>query len=640
MAEPGAPQWKVVGGEDKGGILVRSGPKLSSPAEKERLSTGALVEQLEEPVESRLRYRLLQGTGPREGWVAIRLQGGKELVVPRTPPPPAEPWDGVVPAAFANPGFEGVAQGFQPLSEELFDGLPKPRQQQRLSVKQLGAVCEQNLPGEFHGLSFPHNPEQIQEWGPQWLTTAFHKAGTLPEDVSVTEFTFFRVLAADTTKVTDNEDDGSWGGAGIKVMVSVAYSRGVDEVTQDFFIKIPHKLGNKSERHKISIVLNNDFPEVMFNTICASSVPFRSPKCYFADINRDTTNFIVICERIPYGSRDQEVFKPYEVLPAPGKYVDYQLEGNGADYYYAQAKAFARMAAWYQRSLEASQQLDYLFMVKEDADGFLWGMWEQLEHLGSIEGRVERVCEYFRQQGREAVLELAAREGTNVLPEQVAKPFLEIGMDFMETCHAVFPAGVLTPEFKEQFQREVSECIKYSTVANWWVYKIWPELMVLAHPNLQVDNAFYWRDGEGRMQAGLLDWGSVTHNTIPMVLASGWHSAEIGVMDEHEDQLACWFVDQMLEAGGKCCDKETFLEMIKLSRTMIVCGMFTNLHKLYQLCPKTEWPSITGRMDQRIQKAFLVRCYSIGPMMTISGWKSRNPMQYLRGFLKRLGVID
>lgn len=64
--------WQVVGGEDKGGILVREGLELSSEKEDIRLHTGSLVWQLEK-VEERLHYELLLGEGPPSGWVSIRL---------------------------------------------------------------------------------------------------------------------------------------------------------------------------------------------------------------------------------------------------------------------------------------------------------------------------------------------------------------------------------------------------------------------------------------------------------------------------------------------------------------------------------------------------------------------------------------
>lgn len=71
--------WKVVGGADKGGILVRSGADTTSPQAAERLSTDALIEEVELRGE-RLNYKLLTGTGPAEGWVSVKLKD-KDLVV-------------------------------------------------------------------------------------------------------------------------------------------------------------------------------------------------------------------------------------------------------------------------------------------------------------------------------------------------------------------------------------------------------------------------------------------------------------------------------------------------------------------------------------------------------------------------------
>jgi len=76
-----ASMWEVVGGVDKGGIMVRQGQDLKSPALAERLSTGALVEQVSLKGD-RLQYRLSKGTGPEEGWISIKISG-KDLAVPR-----------------------------------------------------------------------------------------------------------------------------------------------------------------------------------------------------------------------------------------------------------------------------------------------------------------------------------------------------------------------------------------------------------------------------------------------------------------------------------------------------------------------------------------------------------------------------
>ncbi|CAE8606976.1 unnamed protein product, partial [Polarella glacialis] len=79
MTRARGPVWHVVGGVDKGGILVREGADFDSAQAKARLSTGSLVEQLELQRE-RLHFRRLTGTGPDTGWVSTRI-GSKDLLV-------------------------------------------------------------------------------------------------------------------------------------------------------------------------------------------------------------------------------------------------------------------------------------------------------------------------------------------------------------------------------------------------------------------------------------------------------------------------------------------------------------------------------------------------------------------------------
>ena len=73
-------RWKVVGGGDKGGILVREKKETSSEQLDARLATHAVVEELQLSGE-RLNFRKIEGEGPETGWVSIRLKG-KELLVP------------------------------------------------------------------------------------------------------------------------------------------------------------------------------------------------------------------------------------------------------------------------------------------------------------------------------------------------------------------------------------------------------------------------------------------------------------------------------------------------------------------------------------------------------------------------------
>ncbi|CAE8623254.1 unnamed protein product [Polarella glacialis] len=77
--------WEVVGGAEEGGILVREGRELTSAELAERLSVGALVEQLSlegpQGAAERLHYRRLTGFGPISGWVSLKVKDKPLLTV-------------------------------------------------------------------------------------------------------------------------------------------------------------------------------------------------------------------------------------------------------------------------------------------------------------------------------------------------------------------------------------------------------------------------------------------------------------------------------------------------------------------------------------------------------------------------------
>lgn len=72
--------WRVIGGAEKGGLLVRENKSLTSPEVPGRLSTGAYVRELELS-DGRLFYKRLFGEGPEKGWVSTTLKD-KHLLVP------------------------------------------------------------------------------------------------------------------------------------------------------------------------------------------------------------------------------------------------------------------------------------------------------------------------------------------------------------------------------------------------------------------------------------------------------------------------------------------------------------------------------------------------------------------------------
>ncbi|CAK9101664.1 unnamed protein product [Durusdinium trenchii] len=278
--------WEVIGGVDKGGIMVREGESTSSTQKTDRLSTGALVEELELKGD-RLHYKLKKGTGPEEGWVSVKLTG-KDLLVP---------W------------------------VEIGEFGPKRRppkwkvvKQPQIEYAQMKEIASKNDPGDYYGMKFPYTKDMLVEMGPEWLTQAFHKSGVLPRDNAV-------------TKITDAKEFVG-GGAGLKCTFTVEYKKDEAYLHKKLFAKLPHKPGG-SDRYFVSCMWNHDRPEIVFNIFLQDSVPFRVPKFYFGDISATTTNFILITETIDWAEGGKKVFSPGEIEPAYDKYKDWELPDGG-----------------------------------------------------------------------------------------------------------------------------------------------------------------------------------------------------------------------------------------------------------------------------------------------------------------------
>eukprot|EP00811_Abedinium_folium_P033454 NODE_6416_length_1674_cov_5.192631.p1 GENE.NODE_6416_length_1674_cov_5.192631~~NODE_6416_length_1674_cov_5.192631.p1 ORF type:complete len:252 (-),score=71.38 NODE_6416_length_1674_cov_5.192631:565-1320(-) len=66
-------KYKVIGGADRGGIIVRAEADTRSQ-QLGRLEHGAIVSQLDY-VNDRMRYLKIKGQGPLSGWVSVEYQG-------------------------------------------------------------------------------------------------------------------------------------------------------------------------------------------------------------------------------------------------------------------------------------------------------------------------------------------------------------------------------------------------------------------------------------------------------------------------------------------------------------------------------------------------------------------------------------
>lgn len=88
-----------------------------------------------------------------------------------------------------------------------------------------------------------------------------------------------------------------------------------------------------------------------------------------------------------------------------------------------------------------------------------------------------------------------------------------------------------------------------------------PDYVAYAHPNLNVDNAWWWADPDSKqLDCGVLDWGGFKSRPVAMHLQLSLFAGGCDLLDAHGDGLLATFVDECAKEGGP----ELCLEELKL----------------------------------------------------------------------------
>merc|ERR1719323_1394314 len=187
----------------------------------------------------------------------------------------------------------------------------------------------------IYGLDFPWSEATLSEMGPDWLTQAMHTVGSLPEDNKVT-----KIILESKIKVTTGNNGG-------KFLFEVEYEKEDPSLHTKLFAKVPFALEGATKSDRLSSSVNKQPAELYeINTyrLLEASLGVKTPRFYFGDISNETSNWIIITERINFhdfngnnfGKPTKETPKPLQAFEIEGPYdkcIDYTLRGKPADYY-------------------------------------------------------------------------------------------------------------------------------------------------------------------------------------------------------------------------------------------------------------------------------------------------------------------
>lgn len=486
---------------------------------------------------NRLHYTLLTGQGPPKGWVSLTFKGcmlvepctaeGGQLVVPRTCRPACE---------VNVPLKDHPATRLR--SIETFRAKGSTRKEKDAFKSRI----DQRLGGEIYGLPIPHTPEEFMspDFGAEWLTKAFHMAGTLPEDNSVMKITTWKRLLV--------------GGSGPKTLFSVEYAKPDNHLDTSFFSKHPWSLEENAEQRFRECGNYNfgDVPggEVNFNVFVSRYIPFPIPKYYFADMNRDSTEYICINAAVDFPNREKTSFGPYQALPPIKKAQDWRMGKDIIGCYFALFKRLGQ--------LFGSGKNGLLGPNLENTE------WEATNlGPGGIAKREPGLAKYARQ-------------------------FIE------ENSPHLFPKGMARDKsFLDKFLVQMDEIAVNSHIIMQYQLDD-PKYVGFCHANGNADNAWFYRNGQGVLECGLLDWGQFGPMNFANICAQAMGASDGVSLAECDDQLCQAFADGYHATGAPALEMSQLILRFRLdvlARTELTLTMALKfLAKQYQEVVFKEWP--------------------------------------------------
>lgn len=577
-----APQWKVVGGGANGGIIIRSGQDLKSPQTDERLATGAIVEELQ-LIGQRLQFKKVSGDGPDEGWASTELKGNELLVrVDENGSSDALPPIDV--AARCKMEWAKPTIQWTPVTMEALENEAKTAK------------------GKIYGMDFPWNQSTLVEMGARWLTKAYHKAQSIPSEVQVTK--------------VKNVKPYIGGGACAKLVWDVEYDRKCQGIQTGMFAKIPFSMDpeTRSDRMAQSVATfqAGELGEINVSRLLEATLPFKIPKYYYGDFSNETTNWILITERIAFSPWSKKKLQPFDIEPPYEKMMDWNLRGDPSEYYFELMRVGGRMAGHYKAGKLASiDQMDVPF-------GNL--------HL-----------EYKKAKATDL-----PAEWTGLQPGEFNAK-IRLGCDFISTvAKNLFPEDERTPEFVDKYKNILVTVNAYKQEILWYS-NIDEDYCAWAHGNLNVDNSYFWRDAEGKLEAGVLDLnGSV--GSLGQKLWWWLYGCEPDFLAANADDLLQCFIDSYHQEGGPLIKlKELKMHFILAAMDQGV-GLLGAVPQIYRMCKKKEFESIKDRFDKRISENIdgknTLRLYVGGFCMMTTLIKEWKVDKWVEEFLETLSKMS
>jgi hypothetical protein len=306
----------------------------------------------------------------------------------------------------------------------------------------------------------------------------------------------------------------------------------------------------------------------------------KIPRYYFGDISNTTSNWILITERIEFADHESAMdfgrpqpqkppLAPCEIEGPYDKCIDWNLRGEASEYYYALLRAGAKMAGLYKAGKLGDQEtLNRNFMIAESQP-------------------VSK--ELFRVQS-----------GPSGDPPNQAKMKIEMAIRFFsDTGKVLFPKYIRNASFQKKLLDTLLTLNGYAAEVEYWKHENF-DFVALAHVNMNVDNAYFWRTERGKLTVGVFDWGGLGSGSLGHKLWWWLYCNDYDVLTANIDGYLDCFISTYAEHGGPKLNKKELRSMFILTALQQLIQLCYAVPQIIKMCPQKEWATIEDRWDPRI----------------------------------------
>jgi len=140
--------------------------------------------------------------------------------------------------------------------------------------------------------------------------------------------------------------------------------------------------------------------------------------------------------------------------------------------------------------------------------------------------------------------------------------------DFAVKYPALLPVNIASAEFLAKLAAEIPQFMQHEIFIKQYLQSQ-PDYIALIHWNANVDNAWFWRDGAGQLQCGLMDWGNVNQMNVGLALWGALSAAETSMWNDHLEALLALFIEEFQAAGGPRLDVEELRRQLFFAAAMM-----------------------------------------------------------------------